>query len=81
MFKDVDHLLRGRLKVLNLDVDALGRDFPEIFNRVKLNCPLCGDRQACVLDLKNDPSALGLEADCPNAEILNTLAALAELDN
>jgi hypothetical protein len=81
VFEDVDHLLRGRLKVLNLDVDALGREFPEIFSRVKINCPICGDRRTCVLDLQNDPSALGLEADCPNAEILNTLAALAELDN
>ncbi len=81
MSEDVDHLLRDRLKVLKLDPDALGREFPEIFNRVKINCPLCGDRQTCVMDLQNDPSALGLEADCPNAEVLNILAALAELKN
>jgi hypothetical protein len=79
--EDVDHLLRGRLKVLKLDVDAIARDFPELFSRVKINCPLCGDRQTCVLDLQNDPSTLGLEADCPNAEVLNIIAALAELNN
>ena len=80
MSHDVDHLLRGRLKVLKLDADVIGRDFPEVFSRVKVNCPLCGDRQTCVADLNNDPSALGLDADCPNAEVLNILAALAELN-
>ncbi len=79
MSQDVDHLLRGRLEVLKLDGDALGREFPEIFARIKTNCPLCGDRQTCVMDLQNDPSACGLDADCPNAEVLSTLAALSRL--
>ena len=63
MSQDVDHLLRGRLEVLKLDGDALGREFPEIFARIKTNCPLCGDRQTCVMDLQNDPSACGLKPD------------------
>ena len=80
MSEDVDHLLRGRMKLLRLDVDAIVREFPEVFSKIKTNCPLCGDRQTCVLDLQNDPSTFVWEADCPNAEILNTLVALAELN-
>ncbi|HKI15024.1 MAG TPA: hypothetical protein VKA12_08465 [Roseiarcus sp.] len=77
---DVDHLLRGRMKILGLDVDAIGREFREVFDRVKRNCPACSDREACALDLKRDPNTLMWEAYCPNSEVLNALVALAEVN-
>ena len=75
---EVDELLRGRMKILGLDVDAIGRDFREVFDKVRKNCPRCGDREACVIDLRHDPNALIWEAYCPNSEVLNALVSLTE---
>ena len=75
---EVDELLRSRMKILGLDVDATCRDFREVFDRVRKNCPRCGDREACVIDLRNDPNAQIWEAYCPNSEVLNVLVALTE---
>jgi len=75
---DVDELLRSRMKILGLDVDATGRDFHEAFDRIRKNCPRCADREACVIDLRNDPNALIWEGYCPNSEALNVLVALTE---
>ena len=55
---EVDDLLRGRTKILGLDVDAMARDLPEVFDKIRRNCPSCGDREACALDLKRDPNTL-----------------------
>ena len=44
MSEDVDHLLWRRMTILTLDVETIGREFPEVFGRVKRNCPLCEDR-------------------------------------
>jgi hypothetical protein len=79
MRDDVDYLLRGRMKILGLDVDAIGREFLEVFDKVKRNCPPCSDREACALDLKRDPNTLMWEAYCPNSEVLNALVALTEV--
>ena len=76
---DVDHLLRARMKILGLDVDTIGREFREVFDRVKRNCPACSDREVCALDLKRDPNTLMWEAYCPNSEVLNVLVALTEV--
>jgi hypothetical protein len=78
MSDEVDELLRSRMKILGLDVGAIGRDFHEVFDKVRENCPRCGDREACAIDLRHDPNALIWEAYCPNSEVLNALAALAE---
>ena len=75
---DVDALLRSRMKILGLDVGAAGRNFREAFDKIRKNCPRCGDREACVIDLRNDPNALIWEAYCPNSEALNALVALTE---
>ena len=75
---EVDELLRSRMKILGLDVDAIRRDFREVFDRVRKNCPRCADRNACVIDLRHDPNALIWEAYCPNSEVLNALVALTE---
>jgi hypothetical protein len=73
---EVDELLRSRMKILGLDVDAIGRDFREAFDRVRKNCPPCGAREACLIDLRHDPNGLIWEAYCPNSEVLNALVAL-----
>jgi hypothetical protein len=74
----VDDLLRGRLKILGLDVDTIEREFSAIFDRIRENCPRCGDREPCAIDLQRDPNSLIWEAYCPNSEVLNALAALTE---
>ena len=76
---EVDDLLRGRMKILGLDVDAIGREFPEVFDKIRKNCPRCDDREACAIDLRHDPDALIWEAYCPNSDVLNTLVALTEV--
>ncbi len=75
---EVDELLRSRMNILGLDVDVTCRDFREAFDKVRKNCPRCGDREACLIDLRNDPNALIWEAYCPNSEVLNVLVALTE---
>ena len=75
---DVDELLRRRMKILGLDVDAIGRNFPEVFDKVRKNCPRCGDREVCAIDLRRDPNGLIWEAYCSNSEGLNALVALTE---
>jgi hypothetical protein len=75
---EVDELLRSRMKILGLDVDAIGRDFHEVFDKVRKNCPRCGDREACAIDLRHDPNGLIWETYCPNSEVLNALVALTE---
>ena len=77
-FDEVDELLRSRMKILGLDVEAIGRDFREVFDKVRKNCPPCGDREACAIDLRHDPNGLIWEAYCPNSEVLNALVALTE---
>jgi hypothetical protein len=76
---EVDHLLRGRMKILGLDVDAIGREFPEVFDKIRRNCRSCSDREACALDLKRDPNTLIWEAYCPNSDVLNALVALTDV--
>jgi hypothetical protein len=75
---EVDELLRSRMKILGLEVDAIGRDFREAFDKVRKNCPHCDAREACLIDLRHDPNALIWEAYCPNSEVLNALVALTE---
>lgn len=75
---EVDDLLRDRMKILGLDVDSIGRDFREMFDKVRKNCPLCGDREACGIDLRHDPNGLIWEAYCPNSHTLNVLVELTE---
>jgi hypothetical protein len=75
---DVDELLRRRMKILGLDVDPIGRNFPEVFDKVRKNCPRCDDREVCAIDLRRDPNGLIWEAYCPNSEVLNALVALTE---
>ena len=75
---DVDELLRRRMKILGLDVDAIDRNFPEVFDKVRKNCPRCGDREVCAIDLRRDPNGLIWETYCPNSEVLNALVALTE---
>jgi hypothetical protein len=75
---EVDDLLRGRLKILGLDVDAIGREFREVFDKVRKNCLRCGDREACAIDLRHDPNGLIWEAYCPNSHVLNILVSLTE---
>ncbi len=76
---DVDDLLRRRMEILGLDVDAIGRDFCEVFDKIKRNCPSCSDRRPCALDLRGDPNTVLWEAYCPNSDVLNALVALTEV--
>lgn len=79
MQHEVDDLLRGRMKALGLDVDAIGTDYREVFDKIKKNCTSCGDRGGCALDLKQDHNSLVWEAYCPNSDALNALVALTEV--
>ena len=76
---EVDDLLRGRMKILGLDVDAIEREFHEVFDKIKRNCPSCSVREPCALDLKRDPNTLMWEAYCLNSDVLNALVALTEV--
>ena len=67
------------MKILGLDVDSIGREFCEVFENVKRNCPSCDDRETCALDLKRDPNTSIWEAYCPNSDVLNALVALTEV--
>jgi hypothetical protein len=75
---EVDELLRSRMKILGLNIDAIRRDYHEVFDKVMKNCPRCGDREACAINLRHDPNALIWEAYCPNSEVLSALVALTE---
>jgi len=75
---EVDDLLRARMKILGLDVDAIGREYRKVFDKIRRNCPRCGDREACAIDLRHDPNGLIWEAYCPNSHMLNLLVALTE---
>jgi hypothetical protein len=76
---EVDDLLRARRKILGLDVDAIGREFRGVFDKIKKNCPSCSDREPCALDLKRDANTLMWEAYCPNSDVLNVLVVLTEV--
>jgi hypothetical protein len=75
---EVDDLLRGRMKVLGLDVEAIGREFSEVFDKIRKTCLRCGDREACAIDLRHDPNGLIWEAYCPNSHVLNVLVELTD---
>ena len=66
------------MKILGLDVDAIAREFREVFDKIRKNCPRCGDREACAIDLRHDPNAPIWEAYCPNSGLLNVLVAVTE---
>jgi hypothetical protein len=76
---EVDDILRGRMRVLGLDVDAIEGKYREVFDRVRRNCTSCNDREGCALDLKRDPDNLVWEAYCPNSDVLNAFVALTEV--
>ena len=57
---EVDHLLRGQMKILGLAVDAIGREFPEVFDKIRRDCPAPADWEPCALDLKRDPDKMNL---------------------
>jgi hypothetical protein len=76
--EEVDGILRSRLELLGLDVDATGRDFREAFDKIKTNCASCCEREVCALDLKRDPEGSMWEAYCPNSEGLNAIVAVSE---
>jgi hypothetical protein len=40
--------------------------------------PARGDREACAIDLRDDPNGAIWEAYCPNSDVLNVLVALTE---
>ena len=75
---DVDDLLECRMKALGLDVDAIGRNYGELFDRIKNDCESCGDRGGCALDLKRNPDSLVWEAYCPVSDVLYSLRMASE---
>jgi hypothetical protein len=76
---EVDDLLRGRMNILGLDADAIGREFREVFVKIKTNCSSCSEREPCALELKRDPNTVMWEAYCPNSAVLNALVALTDV--
>jgi hypothetical protein len=75
---EVDDLLRGRMKILGLDIDAMEQEYRKVFDKIRETCPRCGDREACAIDLRHNPNGLIWEAYCPNSHVLNLLVALTE---
>ena len=74
-----DHLLYCRMAMLGLDSDAIGRDYREVFDKIKQNCMSCSDSEPCALDLRRDPNNPVWQAYCPNSAVLNALVALIEV--
>ena len=74
-----DDLLKCRMKIAGLDVDAVEREYSETYDKLRRSCVGCRDRQPCAYDLKRDPSNVAWEAYCPNAQLLNALGALTEV--
>src|SRR5271165_7565038 len=54
-------------------VEAVGRDFPEVFGTIKRNVPSCGDRESCVIGMQRDSNTQMWETYCLNSEVLNPL--------
>jgi len=75
---DRDELLRCRMAMLGLDLEAIERDYGTVLNKLTRRCVMCGLRIVCALDLERDHHSLVWEAYCPNSEALNALGALTE---
>ena len=76
---EIDRILRVRMRMLSLDLDAIGLSDSDTFEKIKRRCTICEFRKACALDLKRDPNSQVWEAYCANAPALNVLTALTEV--
>lgn len=68
-----DELLGCRVEMLGLDLSAI-KNADNALQEIMRNCPICGQREACVADLKRDPNDPVWETYCPNAKALLGLA-------
>jgi hypothetical protein len=73
-----DDLLRRRMRVLDLDIGAIEREYGELFDQLRRHCMSCRDRAPCAVDLKRDPDSLVWEAYCPNSGALLGLVTITE---
>jgi hypothetical protein len=71
--KAPDELLDCRCEMLGLDLSAID-NADSALREIMRNCPICGQREACVADLKRDPNDPVWETYCPNAKALLGLA-------
>jgi hypothetical protein len=65
-------LLDCRASTLGLDLYAMESD--EIFGELNRRCYNCSFQEACVVDLRRDPTNPVWETYCPNAAALGELA-------
>jgi hypothetical protein len=74
-----DDLLQCRVAIVGLDIDAIKRNYRDVFDTLRQRCVSCGVRAPCAVDLKGDPNTLVWEAYCPNSGALNALIAFTEV--
>jgi hypothetical protein len=72
-------LLQCRFAIVGLDINAIERNYSDVFGNLRRRCISCTVRAPCAVDLKRDPNNLVWEAYCPNSAALNALVALTEL--
>lgn len=74
-----EDLLQCRLAIMALDINAVQRNYNDVFVKLRRSCANCTDRAPCSVDLKRDPNNLVWEAYCPNSAAINALVVLSEM--
>ncbi len=74
-----DDLLYRRAAMLGLDVDAIGRDYSEIFNNIKRNYTGCSTGDPSAVTVGRDPNSRVWETYCRDPAAFNALVALIEV--
>jgi hypothetical protein len=77
--EEADELLQCRMSIQGLDILAIERDYPEVFEKLKRRCVACRCRSACTVDLERDPHNRVWEGYCPNSRVLTALVTLTEV--
>jgi len=69
-------LLRERMTALSIDARSVERVEPALYADLATLCRGCDEPKLCKLDLAHNPNGVAWEDYCPNAVVLNAMAAL-----